>query len=199
MEHHFFAYVSRMRYIQRWGLMKNTSAENDMEHSFQTAMTAHAIALIGNSRYGRSYDAEHVMAMALYHDACEVLTGDMPTPVKHNNPALRAEYGRLEDEAAERLLSMLPPDVKEDYRPLIRQDEASAEWAVVKAADRIAAWIKCTEEKRAGNHEFDYAAENVRNSLKAEELPEVQDFIREYLPAYELTLDELNHPAGEQK
>lgn len=192
MEHHFFAYVSRMRYIQRWGLMKNTSAENDMEHSFQTAMTAHAIALIGNSRYGRNYDAEHVMAMALYHDACEVLTGDMPTPVKHNNPALRAEYGRLEDAAAERLLSMLPPDVKEDYRPLIKQDEACAEWAVVKAADRICAYIKCLEEGKAGNREFDSARRTILASIDRIDLPEVQDFMNECVPGFSLTLDEIS-------
>ena len=149
MEHHFYAYVSRMRYIQRWGLMRNTSDENDMEHALQTAIIAHGIALIGNSRYGRDYDAEHVMALAVYHDAGEVITGDMPTPVKHNNPILRAEYAKLEEAASERLLSMLPPDVREEYRPLIAHDESTAEWRLVKAADRISAYIKCLEEKKA--------------------------------------------------
>lgn len=194
MEHHFYAYVSRMRYIQRWGLMRNTRDENDMEHALQTAMVAHGIALMGNSRYGRHYDAEHVMALALYHDACEVITGDLPTPIKHHNPAIKAEYNKLEEAAAERLLSMLPTDVREDYRPLIAQDESAPEWRVVKAADKICAYIKCLEEKKAGNMEFESARKATKHSIDAIDLPEVQDFMAECVPGFSMTLDEISEP-----
>ena len=108
MEHHFFAYISRMKLIQRWGLMRNTMPENDMEHALQAAMVAHAMAILGNVRYQRTYNAEYVMALAMYHDACEVITGDLPTPIKHHNPAIKSEYGKLEAMAAEKLLTMLP-------------------------------------------------------------------------------------------
>ena len=141
MEHHFFAYVSRMKFIQRWGLMRNTSPENDMEHALQTAMIAHAIALIGNKRYFRSYQPEHVMALALYHDSCEVITGDLPTPVKHGNPSILEEYNKLEKTASDRLLSMLPTDLRDDYEPLIAHDESTAERRVVKASDSIGSYI----------------------------------------------------------
>ena len=113
MEHHFFAYISRMKFIQRWGLMRNTIPENDMEHALQTALVAHAIAVIGNQRYGRHYNAEYVMALAVYHDGCEVITGDLPTPIKHHNPAIKQEYNKLEEVAAQRLLGMLPPDLRD--------------------------------------------------------------------------------------
>lgn len=192
MHHHFFAYVDRMRYIRRWGLMKNTAPENDLEHSMQTALIAHAIALLGNARYGRRYDAGHVMTLAAYHDACEVITGDMPTPVKHNNPVLKAEYGRLEETAAQKLLSMLPEDLKADYAPLIRPDESSSEWRVVKAADRISAYIKCLEEEKAGNREFEPARKTILASIEREELPEVRDFMEECVPGFSLTLDEIS-------
>lgn len=192
MEHHFFAYVSRMRYIRRWSLMRNTSVENDMEHALQTALVAQAIALIGNRRYDRGYDAEHVMALGVYHDACEVITGDMPTPIKHNNPAIKSEYNKLEEEAAERLLRMLPQDLREDYRPLIAQDEDSDEHRIVKAADRICAYIKCLEEKKAGNLEFEQARKSIKRSIDAIDLPEVQDFMSECVPGFSLTLDELS-------
>ena len=192
MEHHFFAYVSRMRYIQRWSLMRNTEKENDMEHSLQTAMVAHAIAVIGNSRYGRDYDAEHVMALGIYHDVCEVITGDMPTPIKHNNPAIRSEYNKLEDEAADRLLSMLPQDVRESYRPLIAQESDTPERKLVKAADKICAYIKCLEEKKAGNTEFETARKTIKRSIDAIDLPEVQDFMSECVPGFALSLDEIS-------
>ena len=155
MEYHFFAYIARMKYIQRWGLMRNTIPENDMEHAMEAAMVAHAIALMGNSRYGRQYNAEYVMALALYHDSCEVITGDMPTPIKHHNPAIRQEYNKLEEVAGNRLLSMLPPDLRPSYEKLVFQDESTPEWRLVKAADRICAYIKCLEERKAGNQEFE--------------------------------------------
>ena len=192
----FFAYLNRLKLINRWSLMRNTQPENDAEHSLQVAMIAHAIAVIGCERYGRKIDPEHVLALAVYHDATEVMTGDLPTPVKYYSEDLRGAYKRMENMAADRLLKMLPEDMQGTYAPYLRQEEET-EKQIVKAADRIGAWIKCAEEKRAGNREFDYAAENVKKSLENQALPEVKDFMREFLPAYELTLDELNHPMGE--
>ena len=192
MAFHFFAYINRMKYISRWGLMRNTRPENDTEHSQQAAMIAHALALIANRRYGGQYDPGYVMALALYHDASEVITGDMPTPVKHNNPAIRQEYGRLEQIANEKLLSLLPRDLREDYRPLIQHDETTAEWRLVKAADKISAYIKCVEEKKAGNLEFENAAYTIRSSIDRIDLPEVKDFMRECVPSFGMTLDEIS-------
>ena len=192
MEYHFFAYLARMKYIQRWGLMRNTIPENDMEHAMEAAMVAHAIALMGNSRYTRQYNAEYVMALALYHDSCEVITGDLPTPIKHHNPAIRQEYNKLEEVAGNRLLSMLPPDLRPSYEKLIFQDESAPEWRIVKAADRICAYIKCLEERKAGNQEFEQARKTVKKSIDAIDLPEVQDFMKECVPGFTMTLDELS-------
>ena len=192
----FFAYLSLLKLIRRWSLMRNTLPENDAEHSLQVAMIAHAIAVIGRDRYHRDTDPEHVLTLAVYHDATEVMTGDLPTPVKYHNEELRNAYHRLEDVSADRLLDLLPEDMRPAFFPCLRQ-ENGYDRDVVKAADKISAYIKCLEEKRAGNREFDYAAENVRKSLDAVELPEVRDFLREFLPAFEMTLDELNHPTNE--
>ncbi|MBQ8082397.1 MAG: 5'-deoxynucleotidase, partial [Clostridia bacterium] len=181
-----------MKYINRWGLMRNTRAENDTEHSQQTAMIAHAMALIGNVRYGRTYDPGFVMALALYHDASEVITGDMPTPVKHNNPAIKQEYRKLEEIANDRLLSMLPDDLRPAYAPLIQHDETTAEWRLVKAADKISAYLKCVEERKAGNLEFENAAYTIRTSIDQIDLPEVRDFMRECVPGFGMTLDEIS-------
>lgn len=196
MPYAFFAYLSRLKLIRRWSLMRNTQPENDAEHSLQVAMIAHAIAVIGRDRYHRDTNPEHVLTLAVYHDATEVMTGDLPTPVKYHNDELRNAYHRLEDVSADRLLDLLPKDMQPAFSPCLRQ-ENGYDRDVVKAADRISAYIKCLEEKRAGNREFDYAAENVRKSLDAVELPEVLDFLREFLPAFEMTLDELNHPTNE--
>ncbi len=195
MSYAFFAYLSRLKLIRRWSLMRNTQPENDAEHSLQVAMIAHAIAVIGRNRYGRKTDPEHVLTLAVYHDATEVMTGDLPTPVKYHNDELRSAYHRLEDVSADRLLALLPDDLQPAFSPCLKQ-EAGYDRDVVKAADRISAYIKCLEEKRAGNREFDYAAENVRASLEKISLPEVRDFLRDFLPAYEMTLDELNHPTN---
>ncbi len=196
MPYAFFAYLSRLKLIRRWSLMRNTQPENDAEHSLQVAMIAHAIAVIGRDRYHRDTNPEHVLTLAVYHDATEVMTGDLPTPVKYHNDELRNAYHRLEDVSADRLLDLLPKDMQPAFSPCLRQ-ENGYDRDVVKAADRISAYIKCLEEKRAGNREFDYAAENVRKSLDTVELPEVRDFLREFLPAFEMTLDELNHPTNE--
>ena len=192
MEHHFFAYINRMKFIQRWGLMRNTLPENDMEHALQTAMIAHAIAVMGNVRYNRGYHPEYIMALAMYHDASEVITGDLPTPIKHHNPAIKTEYNKLEDIAAQKLIGMLPPDLRAYYTPLIAHDESTAEWRVVKAADRICAYIKCLEERKTGNGEFESARKSVKKSLDQIDLPEVQDFISQCLPGFAMTLDEIS-------
>ena len=192
MPHHFFAYMNRMKLIRRWSLMRNTQTENDMEHSFQTAMIAHAIALLGNARYRRNYDAEHIALLGMYHDASEVITGDLPTPVKHNNPAIKNEYHKLEAIAQKRLLTMLPADIMPDYEPLIEPDEASDAWRIVKAADKISAYIKCVEERKAGNREFINAETATLTSIRAITLPEVQDFMEEFVPGFAMSLDEIS-------
>ena len=196
MSYAFFACLSRLKLIRRWSLMRNTQPENDAEHSLQVAMIAHAIAVIGQSRYHRDTDPEHVLTLAVYHDATEVMTGDLPTPVKYHNEELRSAYHRLEDVSADRLLELLPEDLRPAFSPCLKQ-EKGYDRDVVKAADRISAYIKCLEEKRAGNREFDYASENIRRSLEGISLPEVRDFLRDFLPAFEMTLDELNHPTCE--
>lgn len=193
MSYSFFAYLSRLKLIRRWSLMRNTQPENDAEHSLQVAMIAHAIAVIARDRYGKAVDPEHVLSLAVYHDATEVMTGDLPTPVKYHNDELRGAYRRLETLSADRLLGLLPDDLRPAFDPYMKQ-EPGYEHTLVKAADRISAFIKCKEEQRAGNHEFDYAAENVRKSIDAIGLPEVRDFLRDFLPAFDMTLDELNHP-----
>ncbi len=196
MSYAFFAYLSRLKLIRRWSLMRNTQPENDAEHSLQVAMIAHAIAVIGQNRYHRDTDPEHVLTLAVYHDATEVMTGDLPTPVKYHNEELRGAYHRLENVSADRLLALLPQDLRPAFSPCLKQ-EKGYDRDVVKAADRISAYIKCLEEKRAGNREFDYASENIRRSLEEIALPEVHDFLRDFLPAFEMTLDELNHPTCE--
>jgi len=191
----FFAYLSRLRLIHRWSLMRNTVPENDAEHSLQVAMIAHAIAVIARDRYGRDVNPEHVLSLAVYHDATEVMTGDLPTPVKYHNDELRGAYRRLESLSADRLLALLPEDLQPAFTPYMKQ-ESGYEHSLVKAADRISACIKCMEEQRAGNHEFDYAAQNIRRSIETIDLPEVKDFLADFLPAFDMTLDELNHPTN---
>lgn len=194
----FFAYLSRLRLIHRWSLMRNTVPENDAEHSLQVAMISHAIAIIARDRYGKDVDPEHVLSLAVYHDATEVMTGDLPTPVKYHSDELRGAYHRLEELSADRLLALLPEDLQPAYNPYMKQ-ASGYEHTLVKAADRISACIKCMEEQRAGNREFDYAAENIRNSIASIDLPEVKDFLTDFLPAFDMTLDELNHPSGENR
>ena len=189
----FFAYLSRLRLIRRWSLMRNTQPENDAEHSLQVAMIAHALAVMGRDRYGRRADPEHVVTLAVYHDAAEVLTGDMPTPVKYSSPELRQAFRQVEDAATGRLLAMLPDSLREAFAPALAEEGTCAR-SLVRAADKLAAYVKCLEEQRAGNHEFDAAAAAIRAGLDAMELPEVRDFLETCVPAYMLTLDELNAP-----
>ncbi|HRX08246.1 MAG TPA: 5'-deoxynucleotidase [Candidatus Limiplasma sp.] len=188
----FFAYLNRLKLIQRWGLMRNTIPENDMEHSMQCAMIAHALAVLANTRHGNTLDPETVTTLALYHDVGEVLTGDLPTPVKYKNAEIKKAYKTIEAMANRQLLGMLPPDLRDAYNPYLMPDKQSYEWKLVKAADRICAYIKCVEEKKAGNLEFLQAQTSIEKSISALEMPEVRDFMQEFVPAYELSLDEMS-------
>ncbi len=198
MIHHFFAYLARLRYIRRWGLMRSSMPENDAEHSLQVAMLAHGMALLGQKRYGRVCNPEHIVTLAVYHDASEVITGDMPTPVKYHSLELRGAYKDVEHMANQRLLAMLPEDMRDDFAPYLEESK-DYDHQIVKAADSLSAYLKCMEERHAGNHEFDAAGEAIRAQLDAIPLPEVQDFIEQFAPSFSLTLDELNQPGGDGK
>ena len=190
MKSHFFAYISRMRFIQRWALMRNTAPENVQEHSHQVAVLAHALAVIRNEKFGGRLDPGAVAVAALYHDASEILTGDMPTPIKYDNPAIRTAYKDVEAVAEGKLLRMLPPELQDAYAPVLTEVDPEVE-RLVKAADKLSAHIKCLEELKAGNAEFREAAAQTRKALEAFDLPEVRYFMDTFLPSFSLTLDEL--------
>ena len=189
MSRNFYAVLSRMKYIDRWALMRNTREENLCEHSYETAVLAHALATLTNRRFGGRVDVGRCVLLALYHDASEILTGDMPTPVKYYNPAIRDAYKQVEAVAADKLLSMLPEDLQDEYRPLFGET-ADMEHRLVKAADKLSALIKCVEEERMGNREFAKARQATFDAVRAVGLPAADCFLDEFLPAYELTLDE---------
>ena len=191
MPSEFFAMLSRMKYIDRWGLMRNTRQENLSEHSFETAVLAHALATLRNVRFGGHVQPERAAVLALFHDAPETLTGDLPTPVKYYNPEIRDAYREVETVSARRLLSMLPDALRPAYEPLLLEDPESGYHAVVKAADKLSAYIKCVEELKAGNAEFKQAAEQTLEALRGYDLPELDYFLEHFLPAFGLTLDEL--------
>ena len=190
MKSHFFAYIFRMRFIQRWALMRNTAPENVQEHSHQVAVLAHALAVIRSECFGGSVDAGAVAVAALYHDAGEIFTGDMPTPIKYMNPAIRTAYKDVEADAARRLLDMVPPALQGAYAPVLEERDSETA-ALVKAADKLSAYIKCLEELKAGNGEFRQAAEQTRAALESYGLPEVQYFMDTFLDSFSLTLDQL--------
>ena len=192
MQHHFYAYMARMKLIKRWGLRHNTREENDQEHSLQVTMIAHALAMYKNRRYGGNVDVEKVLLYALYHEAAEVITGDLASPIKYFNPGIRDAYKAIERMASEKLLDYLPEDFQEDFRALLFPDEESCEWRIVKAADRISAYVKCLEEYGFGNREFLTAQENIRASVSQMNMPEAEDFMREFAPSFMLPLDALN-------
>lgn len=187
----FFAMLSRMKYINRWGLMRNTIHENISEHSLDVAIIAHALATFSNKYFGNNINAERVALLAIFHDCTEIITGDMPTPIKYYAPEIREAYKEVENVAKDRLLKGLPEELTDVYDSLLIETEEEAKlWRFVKAADKMSALIKCIEEKRMGNDDFVKAKASTLKSLKKMKMPEVDLFIEKYLPAYQLTLDE---------
>lgn len=194
MDNGFFAMVSRMKYINRWALMRNEHSENLSEHSFEVAVIAHALAVIKNKRFGGNVNGERAALLGLFHDAPETLTGDMPTPVKYYSEEVRNAYKTVEENACRSLVEMLPEDFRDEFSPLLIADEEDTElWKLVKAADKISALIKCLEERKAGNSEFVKAGEGIKESIEKLDMPEAKVFIEEFLPAFEMTLDELKN------
>ncbi|MBR2592549.1 MAG: 5'-deoxynucleotidase [Oscillospiraceae bacterium] len=195
----FFATISRMKYIERWALMRSSRPENLSEHALEVASIAHVLCMIGNLRYGRRLDADRAAVIGLYHDATEIITGDMPTPVKYHNRDIRRAYKDVEEAAARRLIELLPEDLRGVYEEILLPETGKNDdgekylLRLVKAADKLSALIKCIEEENAGNAEFRTARQTIRDTLRemSEELPEIEDFCREFLPAYGKTLDEL--------
>ena len=188
----FFAMMTRMRNITRWGLMRNNTQENLAEHSFDTAVTAHALELIGKEQFGRDVDPGQVAAVALFHDAPEILTGDLPTPVKYNNPEISTAYKSIEKAAGGSLLRMLPEGLRPHYKLLFDFETDNPElYRYVKAADKISAYIKCVEELKGGNMEFRRAAAQTKAAIAAMGMPEADYYMKEFAPAFEWSLDDL--------
>lgn len=191
MPYKFYAFMDRMKYIKRWSLMRSVRDENIMEHSQQVAMIAHALAIITNKLYGGNLNAEKCVLYAVYHECSEVLTGDLPTPIKYFNNSIHGAYKNLEEGACAKLLSTLPPELKEGLEGYVLADTSSEEYKIVKAADRLAAYIKCLEERRCGNTEFDKAKKSIEEDLHSRNIPAVEYFMQNFIPAFSLTLDEL--------
>ena len=188
----YFAMMSRMKYIDRWALMRNTRSENLSEHSLEVSMIAHALAILGNTYLGKELNAERAAVLGLYHDATEIITGDMPTPIKYYNPEIRHTYQDIEEKAGQTLLSMLPEEMRVSYERLFtRQDEDAYLWKLVKAADKLSAYIKCIEEEGTGNREFVRARETTLKQLHALDVEEAELFFTYFIDAYGKNLDEL--------
>ena len=186
----FFALISRMKYINRWGLMRNAVSENISEHSLETAFIAHVLALYRNVRFGGNVNPERAALLAMYHDVTEIITGDLPTPVKYYNEEIKRQYGRVEEIAGEKIIGYLPEDLREYYRPLMGKTEEESEiWQLVKAADKLSALIKCIEERNMGNRDFANAEQSTLKAIRSMKIPEAEEFIKEFLPSYGLTLD----------
>jgi 5'-deoxynucleotidase len=198
-KHHFFAYLARMKLIDRWSLMRCTQRENVQEHSLQVAIIAHALALIKNQRFGGKLSPEKVAVQAIFHDATEVLTGDLPTPVKYFSDEIRQAYVAIEDHAVAQLLSLLPNDLKTEYSKIFSEGDKEMH-RIVKAADVLAAYIKCLEEESAGNHEFSRAKKTIEAKLNQLcEAPDVKYFVENFVPSFALTLDELSQPLEQRQ
>lgn len=189
---HFYAMLSRMKYISRWGLMNNTRSENISEHSQQVAILAHCLTLIHNKRFGGNLNPERSALLAVFHDATEIITGDMPTPIKYQNPEIQDAYKKIEESAADRLIRLLPEDFRDEYETVIKQTGSGDDELrpFVKAADRFSALIKCVDELRMGNDEFRKAKESIEASIHAMKLPEAEVFFEEFMPSFYLSLDE---------
>lgn len=193
MEYGFFAMMSRMKLIERWALMRNSLSENISEHSLEVSILSHALATISNERLSNQLNAEKAALIGIYHDAAEIITGDMPTPIKYYNNEIQGAFKEVEKAATNRLLSMLPEDMRKSYVSLfIPQEDENYLWKLVKAADKLSALIKCIEERKAGNTEFLSAEKSLSSILEAMGMPEVDIFMKDFLPAYDKTLDELN-------
>jgi len=188
--YNFFAYISRMKYIARWSLMRNSVTENIQEHSHMVAVLAHALGIIRRDVFGEACDPDKCASAALFHDATEIFTGDLPTPIKYFNPAIRQAYHQVEDQAAEKLLAMLPDEMRGAYQPLLKEEDPEIR-QLVKGADKLAAYIKCLEELRSGNHEFADAAQETLAGLKKMEMKELDWFLEHFAQAFGLTLDGL--------
>ena len=190
---HFFAHLSRLKLISRWPLMRNVRMENVSEHSLQVAFVAHALALIKNRKFNGQLNAERVALLAMYHDASEVLTGDMPTPIKYYNPQIAHEYKKIEKIAQQKMIAMLPQDLQEDFRSLIDEDHFSDdEKKTVKQADALCAYLKCLEELSAGNTEFTLAKARLEKTLSERQSPEMDYFMEVFIPSFSLSLDEIS-------
>lgn len=190
MAYSFFAYIFRMRYISRWALMRNTRTENVEEHSYEVAVLAHALAAIGREVFHKDVDPDRAAVAALFHDTSEIITGDMPTPIKYYNPEIKGAYKAVEAVAQEKLLSKLPDVLKSVYAPLVREADQAVR-PYVKAADKLAAWLKCVEELKAGNSEFRRAADETKAALRAMEMEELNWFLDNLSDAFQLALDDL--------
>jgi len=189
----FFAFLSRMKFIQRWGLMRNTTVENIQEHSLQVGMIAHGLAVIRNTYFGGELDSGKVALLGMYHEVSEIFTGDLPTPIKYFNPQIRDVYKDIEGMAQKKMYNMLPDKLKDCYlNLLINQDEDAELWQIVKAADKISAYLKCVEEIKAGNQEFSVAFKMIKQELEESNLSEVKYFMEVFVPSFSLSLDELN-------
>lgn len=194
MESNFFAMMSRMKYIECWALMRNSQAENISEHSLEVSMLAHALAVISNKRFGNKLNAEKAALIGLYHDSTEIITGDMPTPIKYYNKEIQGAFKEIEKIAANHLLDMLPQDLRDSYESIFFKEEGEEYlWKLVKAADKLSALIKCIQEEKAGNTEFISAKKSLEDGLHKMNLNEVDVFLNEFLPPYYKTLDELNY------
>lgn len=191
MGYDFYAYLDRMKYIKRWQLMRSTREENIMEHSQSVAVLAHALAAIKSEVFGGKVDLLKTVLYALYHETSEVMTGDLPTPIKYYNRDIRGAYKDLEKHACEKMCDMLPEEMKGAIAPFVLADENSEEYKIVKAADRLSAYLKCVEELKCGNGEFAKAKNSIEQDLKSRNMPEVEYFFQHFIPAFDLTLDEL--------
>lgn len=189
---HFFAYISKIRWVIRWGLKRNAIPENVMEHSWEVATIAHAMAIIGNKRFGAAYDPNRVATVALYHDVSEVITGDMPTPIKYHSTGMQKAFKEVELQAEKELVGLLPEDLREEFSALIIASNVDDDVKrLIKGADTISAYLKCQAELKAGNAEFSKAAEDIAARLANFKMPEVDAFLEIFVPSYQLTLDEL--------
>ncbi len=191
MSYKFYAYTDRMKYIKRWQLMRSVREENIMEHSQQVAMFTHALAVINNKIFGGNADAQKAVLYAVYHECSEVMTGDLPTPIKYYNNSISGAYKELEGRACGKLLKTLPKELQGEYGDCLEPDKDSLEYKLMKAGDRLSAYVKCLEELRCGNNEFAQAKKSIEEDLRSRNMPEVEYFFENFIPAFSLTLDEL--------